>query len=209
MTSFKFASPEATYKREKVGNILAASFFGIFVLAYTKELLVHFRSSLLLMLIKETLDISFFLCRKAPKQVNYRVISWVIAIGATLIPLLLRPSIPPTDSIIGTSLQYIGFSSQIFAIISLNKSWGIVPALRDIKTNGTYRFVRHPLYLSYFIAVTGFVINNFNYLNLSILLLFIALQVYRIQQEEELLSQDQRYLAYTAHTRWRVIPFIY
>lgn len=209
MSHFDPASRRVGQKWEKLGNVLAASFFSIFVYIYIKELLSHFRPSLLLMLIKETLDISFFLCRKTPVVVNFRVIPWVIALGGTVTPLVLIPTPVATDSLVGETFQYLGLFCQILAVLSLNRSLGIVPAIRDIKTSGTYRFVRHPLYLSYFISLTGFVINNFSIYNIMLLLLLVALQLYRIQKEEELLSQDQSYQEYASHTKWKVIPFIY
>lgn len=209
MSHLESAGRPRSDKWEKTGNILAASFFSIFVYVYIHQLFSHFRTSLLLMLIKESLDITFFLCRKTPIVVTFRVIPWIIALGGTLTPLTMVPTNPATDSIIGETFQYVGLIFQILAILSLNRSWGIVPAIRDIKTHGTYHFVRHPLYLSYFISLTGFVINNFSLQNVSLLLTLVALQLYRIQKEEELLFQDQSYVEYATHTKWKMIPFIY
>lgn len=209
MSQVECASPPRSDRWEKTANLLAASFFGIFVYVYINRLLSQFRPSILLMLIKESLDIGFFLCRKSPIVVNFRVIPWIIALGGTLTPLIMVPTSPAHDSVIGEIFQYIGLIFQILAVMSLNRSLGIVPAIRDIKTNGTYRLVRHPLYLSYFISLTGFVISNFSLYNISLLLVLVGLQLYRIQKEEELLCQDQHYVEYAAHTRWKMIPFIY
>jgi protein-S-isoprenylcysteine O-methyltransferase Ste14 len=209
MPNFKGAGQPNSQKWERAGSILAASFFSVFAIIYTSELLSTFRTSLLLMLIKESLDIGFFLSRKPANVVNFRPIPWLFALGGTVIPLMLVPSHPSSDSLTGETLQYIGIFCQIIAVLSLNRSLGIVPAIRDIKTHGTYRVVRHPLYLSYFISLTGFFISNVSLYNTVMLVLFVFLQLYRIQKEEELLSQDRTYVDYASHTKWKVIPFIY
>jgi protein-S-isoprenylcysteine O-methyltransferase Ste14 len=194
--------------REKTANLLVASFYGYFVYIYGAQLVAGFRLSLLLMVIKETLDVSFYLCRKMPTHVSFRLASWIMAICGTLAPLLLRPA-PSTDSGVGKIIQIVGCFLQVAAIVSLNRSFGIVPAIRDIKVNGMYRLVRHPLYLAYSITLSGFVISNITPLNIIILLLAISFQVVRISREEEILSQDEGYIRYVKGTKWKMVPFIY
>lgn len=193
---------------EIAANVLVACFFSFFAYSFAERFFTTFRISFLLLFIKETLDAVFYLCRKIPRQVSFRFFSWMMAIGGTITPLLLRPA-GTSDSIAGSTIQYAGLSLQILAILSLNRSFGIVPANRGIKRSGMYRLVRHPLYSAYTIALLGFVINNFTWTNLCLYLLATIFQVVRIAREEEFLSQDEDYLEYAKQTRWKMAPFIF
>lgn len=196
-------------KWEMAVNVVAAFVFASFVHVFSKSLLHTFRLSLLLILVKELLDAGFYLCRKMPSVVSFRPVSWIIAFGGTFTPYLLRPTDASVDSMVGDAVLYAGFLCQIIVVSNLNRSLGIVPAIREIKKKGFYRIVRHPLYLSYFIQILGFVICNLSLYNICIFLLHIALQINRTYQEEELLLKNEDYAEYAKQTKWRIIPFIY
>ncbi|MCJ7601267.1 MAG: hypothetical protein MUO63_07145 [Desulfobulbaceae bacterium] len=193
---------------ELATNIVVAMFFFYFAWIYANEFYSTLRVSALLILIKESCDITFYLCRKFPQKVSFSFISWVAALGGTLTPLLLRPY-GNYDFLVGSIIQYVGLSLQIVAILSLNRSFGIVPANRGIKTGGMYRVVRHPLYLTYFISLIGFFVNNFSFYNASILFANIIFQVVRVFKEEEFLIQDTDYMNYAEKTKWRIVPYMF
>ena len=121
--------------------------------------------------------------------------------------MIAPPALP--DFLVGDLFQVTGLGLQIVAIISLNRSFGLVPANRGIKRSGMYRLVRHPLYLTYTIALVGFLINNLSLRNTAVLVLATAFQVLRIFREEEFLIQDPEYRDYASRTRWRMIPFVF
>ena len=106
-------------------------------------------------------------------------------------------------------MQLTGLLLTTAGLLSLNRSYAIVPANRGIKTGGMYRLVRHPLYLGYLISDTGLLINQFSLWNLYVVgtaaLLFIA----RIHYEEKFLLQDAAYRDYCDATRYRLIPGIW
>lgn len=193
---------------EIAANILVGTFFLLFAWSFAKDFLATPRLSIFLVVIKETLDAIFFLCRRLPTQVTSRWLSWTTAIGGTITPLLFRPS-GTADFVAANVLQTAGLCLQIAAIISLNRSFGIVPANRGIKRNGMYRVVRHPLYSCYTITLVGFVINNLSIYNILLLLLTTTFQVVRIFREEELLSLDADYRQYARETKWKLIPFVF
>jgi protein-S-isoprenylcysteine O-methyltransferase Ste14 len=111
--------------------------------------------------------------------------------------------------IVGDILIYIASFSQIFGFFSLNTSAGIVPANRGIKTQGMYKFVRHPIYLgSMFQYVGCFLLNSTGY-NAVILLTAACLQIWRLQNEEKLLIEDPAFQEYTKVVKWKLVPGIF
>lgn len=123
--------------------------------------------------------------------------------------MLLRPTEMPADLLIGQSIQLGGYLVQLGAVLYLNRSFGLLPAHRGVKSDGLYRFVRHPLYSAYLLAHTGYLINNYSIYNLTIVAVALGFQVVRILQEEELLIQYQPYAQYASRTRWRLLPAIW
>lgn len=115
----------------------------------------------------------------------------------------------PADLLIGQSIQLGGYLVQLGAVLYLNRSFGLLPAHRGVKSDGLYRFVRHPLYSAYLLAHTGYLINNYSIYNLTIVAVALGFQVVRILQEEELLIQYQPYAQYASRTRWRLLPAIW
>ena len=135
--------------------------------------------------------------------------TWITTLGGTFLPLLLRPTDAPADLVAGQLIQLVGVTLQIVALLSLNRSFGLLPAHRDIKSGGLYRWVRHPLYSAYTLALIGYVVNNPSIHNAAILVLATGFQVMRIVNEETFLSRYSEYAAYVKRTRWRLIPLIW
>ena len=95
------------------------------------------------------------------------------------------------------------------ALLSLGRSFGIVPANRGIKRAGLYRIVRHPIYASELIFHLGYLLTNPSGRNMVLVVLVIAGQVYRLLAEERLLSGDAAYLDYVRSVRYRLVPGIF
>ena len=106
-------------------------------------------------------------------------------------------------------LQLIGIFISIIAVLSLNNSFGIVPAIRNIKTKGLYSLIRHPLYFGYFVFITCIVLQNISAMNVVILVAIYAADIYRILAEEKILSEDHGYQTYKSRVKWRLIPFVW
>ncbi|MGH1456218.1 MAG: methyltransferase family protein [Alphaproteobacteria bacterium] len=192
-----------------ITNIILAALFSNFLFQYYYQIAVEAKPSAYLMFIQVTFLVIFFLIRVFPKKVSYSKRDWTVALCGTWLPMLILPTELSVEIPILTALQLLGVVVSTIGILSLNKSFGIVPALRDVKTRGMYCFVRHPIYLGYAVSFVCIVFQNFGLLNLMLLFAIIACDVMRILAEERVLSEDLEYVAYKKRVRWRLIPFVW
>lgn len=109
----------------------------------------------------------------------------------------------------GVSLQIAGILFQIYAKLSLGRSFGVLPATRRLVTGGAYRWLRHPIYFGYLIAHLGFLLTNFSLQNMVVLIVLYLAQMLRIHREEAMLAQFPGYPEYRAAVRYRLIPGLY
>jgi protein-S-isoprenylcysteine O-methyltransferase Ste14 len=94
-------------------------------------------------------------------------------------------------------------------LLNLGRSFGIMIALRKVKTGGLYRIVRHPMYLVDTIWRTAFIIQNPSPFNLALYVAATACYVYRAILEERFLAGDPEYSAYMERVRYRFIPGVF
>lgn len=149
----------------------------------------------------------FVLMRRPTDDISIKPFDWVIGITGTMLPMLLIPS--GHGWIGGAALLMFGTAISLGAKFSLRRSFGVVAANRGIKSNGLYGAVRHPMYLGYFLSYTGMLMLNPSFFNASVLSLWAACQVARIQAEETVLLQDAAYQAHARKVRFRLMPFVY
>jgi protein-S-isoprenylcysteine O-methyltransferase Ste14 len=162
-------------------------------------------------LVGEALVLVFALIRVKPQTISMRPRDWFLALTATCLPLLVAPDSrgpPPYPTIffIGMVLA-LGF--QIYAKISLGRSFGLVAANRGLKFQGPYRWVRHPIYAGYLLMHATYLFGHPTLRNLLVYLCFYALQLPRIAAEERLLAEDQEYRDYSKVVKYRLIPWLY
>lgn len=189
-------------------GIILAIAFGTFAYSHLKGFQISREWMLLLFCFSEMLTALFILFRSAPKTVSVDHFDWIVAAGGTFAPLLFRPS----SWGIAPFAKYAivaGVTIQIAGLISLNRSLAMVAAKREIKTGGLYRFVRHPLYASYFLTFTGYVLMNTSLQNLIIYAATICLLCIRVFREEKHLALDSLYGEYMQKVNYRVIPFVF
>jgi protein-S-isoprenylcysteine O-methyltransferase Ste14 len=111
--------------------------------------------------------------------------------------------------LLGEILQITAFILQIAALLYLNRSFGLLPAHRGVKSGGLYGWVRHPLYTAYVIMFLGYWINNQSLNNAAVIVAGAAFLVMRIHYEEALLFKYADYTRYAKRIRWRLIPSIW
>jgi protein-S-isoprenylcysteine O-methyltransferase Ste14 len=180
----------------------------VFAYRHVGAFIITKKIAFLVFCFSESLQAIFFLFRSIPKSVSLDPFDWLVAFGGTFTVLFLRPG----GAVLwqgGEVMVLIGIVLQIIALASLNRSFAIVPALRNVKRSGLYGIIRHPMYASYLILFTGyFLFNatpmNFFYYTFALIFLFL-----RIEREEKHLSQDAGYRSYKEQVRFRLIPFLY
>ena len=124
-------------------------------------------------------------------------------------PLLFQVTPQGAGVVIGSALELVGLVFVVSAFLSLNRSFGLAPENRGIKTGGAYSVVRHPMYLGYILAEGGYVIDNFSYFNALIFAISASFLLLRLRAEEQLLQQDRAYRSYARRTQWKLLPFVY
>ncbi|WP_349608953.1 MULTISPECIES: methyltransferase family protein [Cupriavidus] len=169
------------------------------------------RITLLLLVLANCLTVGLSLFVRVPKKRDWNPVTVLCSLGASyyFIGVNLGPGNSLVPELFGAGLQILGISWQIYAKVSLRFSFGILPANRGIVSHGAYRFVRHPIYLGYFIADVGFLLTNFGLQNLLVYAGLYALQAVRINREEKLLSDDPEYRRYRETVRFRALPGVY
>jgi protein-S-isoprenylcysteine O-methyltransferase Ste14 len=188
--------------------ILLSTIWGLFASAHWSGYQRTHDAALLFIVISETLTAGFFIFRIAPKSVSVKPFDWLVALGGTFIPLFFRPAewgfFPFANNLI-----IVGTLLQIVSLISLNRSFALVAACREIKTKGMYRLVRHPIYASYCVIFCGYVLSNTTLENLLLYIIFMAFLCLRILREERHLAINQIYRNYMDKVRYRLVPFIF
>lgn len=169
------------------------------------------RITLLLLVVAECFTLGLSLIVRIPARRDWNLIAVLGAFGASyyFLAIQLASGTRLVPEAVGAALQVIGICWQLFAKFSLRRSFGILPANRGVVSHGAYRFVRHPIYLGYFVMDMGFLITHFGIQNIIVYGALFALQIVRIIREEKLLSSDDRYRAYKAKVRYRVIPGLF
>ncbi len=152
-----------------------------------------------------------FLTRRAPQAVSRRTVSWLAAVGGTFGGLLLRPSgaHPPWGVGTGFGLQLAGLIIAITSLAALGRSFGFVAADRGLKTRGPYAVVRHPIYASYLLIQSGYLLQSLSLRNIAVVAFATACNIGRALAEERLLARSPAYQAYQQHVRWRLIPYLW
>jgi protein-S-isoprenylcysteine O-methyltransferase Ste14 len=192
-----------------LSNLLLATLFISFAYAHLQRFLAQPRLSLLLIIAVEGLVAVMLVIRRDPENTQHGWKTWVATSIGTFAPMLMRPSDASTDLLVGQILQTVAFGLQIGAVLSLNRSFGLLPAHRGVKSDGLYRWVRHPLYSTYLMAHVGYLASNISWANVLVVVTATTFQVVRILQEEHLLLQYPDYARYSGTTRWRLVPAIW
>jgi protein-S-isoprenylcysteine O-methyltransferase Ste14 len=111
----------------------------------------------------------------------------------------------------GVGLILVTFAAclSLASLLAMGRRFGVRPALRALVTNGPYRFIRHPMYLSYILADIGYNLQEWNLVTVLLVLLGWTSLVYRVYAEERILSGDPEWPAYVASVRYRLLPGIW
>lgn len=168
----------------------------------------NFKASHFLLIIQMILAAVLFVIRLPAQIVSWKPWDVLVSLVGTFLPSFYSLE-NHSEHLIPIGIQMAGTLLSVYSMICLGKSMGIIPANRGIKTHGIYRFVRHPLYLSYSIASFGYLMNHPNIYNAGLFLSSLLAQILRIYREEALLEKDPGYQSYKRQTKWRLLPKVY
>jgi len=152
-----------------------------------------------------------FLTRRVSTEISTRGADWVVASLTVGLAMFLRPH-PVTGPVIATAstaFEAVGIVGLLGSLLSLGRSFGIIPANRGIKRLGMYHIVRHPVYASELIFNVGYLMSNPSGRNLLLVIMVAAGLVYRLIAEERLLCRDNAYRDYVKAVRYRLVPGIF
>jgi protein-S-isoprenylcysteine O-methyltransferase Ste14 len=156
--------------------------------------------------------IALMVLRTAPVRVTPNPWFWLLAFVTSYGPLgftaYAGQGVPLVPPMVGNGLAVVSVIVLVYALLSLGRNIGFVPAQSKIVTRGAYRFVRHPIYTGTFVSFLAFVLRGFSVLNLTVATVLVALLMIRSVVEERFLQEDAGYATYLQEVRWRWFPGI-
>lgn len=193
-------------------RVSSVTVLGVFAyLIYIPWRLDPSRITLILLLISAVLTVGMSAFAKLPKRRDWHPAAVCLSLGGSFYCLTyqLTASTQLIPEWAGGAWQICGIAWQLFAKLSLGRSFGLLPANRGVVSTGAYRFMRHPIYAGYLLSEIGFLLANFSTRNLLAIGIWMLLQIGRISLEERVLSEDADYRAYKTKVRYRLIPGVF
>ena len=123
-------------------NLILGLWWAYFAYTHFLDFFLFYKFGSLLYGLAESFVFTLFLLREEPSVASAAPLEWAVAFVGTFLGLLYRPDAVP-DSVLGTGLIFLGVLLSTVSLLFLNKSFGIVPALRTIRFGGPYKLVRH------------------------------------------------------------------
>lgn len=151
-----------------------------------------------------------YLFRSHPVSRSRGVGEIVIPLIASALPFALLLS-PPNGRVTGNPPLFYGLlwgmtaatGLTVWGMWTLRRSFSITVEARQLVTSGPYRLVRHPIYSGEILAAATVAAIRFSGVNLAILLIFAALQLWRSRLEEgKLSSVFPQYRDFAERSRW-------
>jgi protein-S-isoprenylcysteine O-methyltransferase Ste14 len=121
-------------------------------------------------------------------------------------------TVPPWLSVLGDVLVVAGLSIAMLVVIenSYAAATVTVETGQKVASRGLYKFVRHPMYVGNVIMMVGMPLALGSYWGLVFVVPGVAALVFRILDEEKLLTQELAgYREYTQRVRYRLVPSVW
>ena len=143
-----------------IEKALVASFMALLALRLVPQAAATLSPPILLLLLSESIVVLFILLRRPTRDISRRPGDWALGLAGTLLPLTaIAPEGSPVAPIaLCAALMAAGFLLQLWAKLTLRRSFGVVAANRGVKASGPYRLVRHPMYAGYALTHVGFLL---------------------------------------------------
>jgi protein-S-isoprenylcysteine O-methyltransferase Ste14 len=202
--------PSARGVSAAVLNVSLAALYALFLIRHAETFVATHEPTFLGIVVLETMLVAMFLVRREASASNLSAVALAATAVGSFSTLFMAP-IDRSDvpSGITVTVQVLGVVLAIASLGSLRRSFGLAPANRGVKTNGMYRFVRHPLYASYLVTLSGYLLAYPAARNFALVGASLAGQLVRMSLEERLLLRDRAYARYAERTRFRLVPGLY
>lgn len=206
----KTEGPALLQLRDRVGQLALVCAYLLFAEAQWRNFRITGHITGLNYVALMLLVVTMAIIRRPATSVATSWPSRIVATIGTYGSLLLRPGgIPLAPDWITVALTSVGIGIAILGLVSLRRSFGLIAAHRGVVEDGMYQVVRHPLYAGYVLSHIGFILSSPTPWNLVCWLMTDTAQIARIHYEEQLLSQDPRYVRYRHRVRWRLVPGLF
>lgn len=97
----------------------------------------------------------------------------------------------------------------VVSLLSLGRSFAVLPALRATVTRGPYSLVRHPTYLGELLMLGSCSVAAWSWGSLGLFIGVLLTVGLRIMAEERVLEASPDYIAYREQVRWRLLPGVW
>ncbi|HKE10955.1 MAG TPA: isoprenylcysteine carboxylmethyltransferase family protein [Myxococcota bacterium] len=122
-----------------------------------------------------------------PPGLYPRLLAFCSTFFLALLPALPGRSPSQVLDLVSAALMLGGWTISIWALMSLGRSFSLVPQARRLITTGPYRLVRHPLYVAEFMLTAGFGLQYRPWPAWALFALASVMQLERIRLEERVL----------------------
>lgn len=190
-------------------NLIGALGAAYFVRATLLAFIHTHRPVGLAFLAQEVWVVVAYLVRRPARSVSTRLRDWVLAFGGTFGGVLLRPSGTHVSLNGGLAVQIAGLVLCVWSFFALGRSFGFAAADRGLAERGPYAVVRHPVYASYVLVLSGYLLQSVSLRNATVVLFVIACNAGRAVVEERLLAESGDYRQYATRVRSRIIPGVW
>jgi protein-S-isoprenylcysteine O-methyltransferase Ste14 len=185
---------------------------GFSAVTRTRSLLNEFGFIEFLRLVYSVAASLFFLIRVRPSFVSMNPVHWAVALITSFSAHFFIREGTNNNSILLFMADTFVISSIFLGVATvfvLGRSFGLFPALRQVKTKYVYRIIRHPMYLGAIFFKLGYVLKNPSIFNILLLMVIIVLYDKRARYEEDIMSHNNSYVEYLQQVKYRFIPGVY
>jgi protein-S-isoprenylcysteine O-methyltransferase Ste14 len=192
-------------------NLVGAGSAAVFSYSFLHFYLQTHRLIGIVFFAQQTLVALAYLIRRPARLVTRRPDDWLLAFAGTFIGVLFRPEgeHPAWGIWTGLVLQLAGVAIAVTCILTLGRSFGFAAADRGVVTRGAYTVVRHPMYASYLLLDSGYLLQSLSVRNAAVLVVGTLCNAGRALAEERLLANNTDYRAYRRRVRRRIIPGVW
>ena len=146
--------------------------------------------------------------RTPPRSTMVNARTLAATAGMLFLPCFMRPVGGSSGgaALCGVALELLGIALTQVARVYMGRSFGILPANRGVVSKGPFSSIRHPIYFGWLVLSIGYAMSYPTARNILLIATTLPFMVWRIQQEETLLSNDPEYCTYERRVRFRLWP---